>query len=56
MHRLQWRTLQADIIFLCVQWYLRYPPNHRHFEEMRRELGLTVNFTKLDCDRSSLRT
>jgi transposase-like protein len=50
------RSLQADIIFLCVQWYLRYPPNHRHLEEMRQELGLTGNPTTLDCDRSSLRT
>ena len=56
MHRLQWRTLQADIIFLCVQWYLRYPLIYRHFEEMRRQQGLTVNPKTLDCVRSSLRT
>ena len=30
----KWRHFQAEIILLCVRWYLRYPLSYRDLEEM----------------------
>ena len=30
----KWRHFHADIILLCVRWYLRYPLSYRDLEEM----------------------
>jgi hypothetical protein len=32
-----WRHFQADIILLCVRWYLRYTLSYRDLEEMMLE-------------------
>jgi hypothetical protein len=32
-----WRHFQADIILLCVRWYLRYALSYRDLEEMMLE-------------------
>ncbi len=33
----KWRHYEADIILLCVRWYLRYSLSYRDLEEMMRE-------------------
>ena len=32
----KWRHFQADLILLCVHWYLRYSLSYRDLEEMMR--------------------
>jgi transposase, IS6 family len=46
-HPFKWRHFQADIILLCVRWYLRYSLSYRDLEEMMRERGLHVDHTKI---------
>ena len=41
----KWRHFQADIILLCVRWYLRYALSYRDLEEMMLERGLHVDHT-----------
>jgi transposase-like protein len=43
----KWRHFQADIILLCVRWYLRYPLSYRNLEEMMQERGLHVDHTTI---------
>jgi IS6 family transposase len=43
----KWRHFQAEIILLCVRWYLRYPLSYRDLEEMMRERGLHVDHTTI---------
>ena len=52
----KWRHLQAEIILLCVRWYLRYPLSYRDLEEMMRERGLHVDHTTIYRSRAMLRT
>jgi len=46
-HPFKWRHFQADIILLCVRWYLRYSLSYRDLEEMILELGLHVDHTTI---------
>jgi IS6 family transposase len=39
----KWRHYEADMILLCVRWYLRYSLSYRDLEEMMRERGLQVD-------------
>ena len=39
----KWRHYEADVIMLCVRWYLRYQLSYRDVEEMMRERGLSVD-------------
>ena len=43
----KWRHFQADIILLCVRWYLRYALSYRDLEEMMMERGLRVDHTTI---------
>ncbi len=43
----KWRHFQADIILLCVRWYLRYSLSYRDLEEMMLERGLMVDHTTI---------
>src|SRR5579864_4076775 len=43
----KWRHFQAEIILLCVRWYLRYPLSYRDLEEMMLERGLHVDHTTI---------
>src|SRR2546421_4873448 len=43
----KWRHDEADIILLCVRWYLRYSLSYRDLEEMMRERGLQVDHTTI---------
>src|SRR3982751_3557872 len=37
------RHFEAEIIVLCVRWYLRYPLSLRQLEEMMAERNLSVD-------------
>jgi IS6 family transposase len=43
----KWRHFEADIIVLCVRWYLRYSLSYRDLEEMMAERGLSVDQTTI---------
>ena len=43
----KWRHFEADIILLCVRWYVRYSLSYRDLEEMMRERGLQVDHTTI---------
>ena len=43
----KWRHYEADIILLCVRWYLRYSLSYRDLEEMMRERALHVDHTTI---------
>src|SRR5437660_5290431 len=43
----KWRHYEADIILLCVRWYLRYTLSYRDLEEMMAERGLSVAHTTI---------
>ena len=46
-HPFKWRHFEAEIILLCVRWYLRYLLSYRHLEEMMDERGLPVDHTTI---------
>ncbi len=46
-HPFKWRHFQADLILLCVQWYLRYSLSYRDLEEIMLERGLYVDHTTI---------
>src|SRR5258708_3010082 len=43
----KWRHFQANIILLCVRWYLRYSLSYRDLEEMMAERGLSIDHTTI---------
>jgi transposase, IS6 family len=43
----KWRHFEAEIILLCVRWYLRYSLSYRDLEEMMAERGLSVDHTTI---------
>ncbi len=43
----KWRHFEAEIILLCVRWYLRYALSYRDLEEMMLERGLHVDHTTM---------
>ena len=43
----KWRHFQAEIILLCVRWYVRYALSYRDLEEMMLERGLHVDHTTI---------
>jgi transposase, IS6 family len=43
----KWRHFQADVILLCVRWYLRYALSYRDLEELTRERGLHIDHTTI---------
>ncbi|GHO71401.1 hypothetical protein KSC_102930 [Ktedonobacter sp. SOSP1-52] len=43
----KWRHFEAEIILLCVRWYLRYSLSYRDLEEIMRERGLQVDHTTI---------
>src|SRR5579859_4812717 len=43
----KWWHYQAEIILLCVRWYLRYGLSYRDLEEMMAERGLTVDHSTI---------
>jgi len=43
----KWRHFEAEIILLCVRWYLRYALSYRDLEELMLERGLHVDHTTI---------
>ena len=43
----KWRHFEAEIIVLCVRWYLRHSLSYRDLEEMMRERGLHIDYTTI---------
>jgi hypothetical protein len=43
LHPFKWRHFEAEIILLCVHWYLRYGLSYRDLEEIMRERGLAID-------------
>jgi transposase, IS6 family len=43
----KWRHFEAEIMLLCVRWYLRYALSYRDLEEMMVERGITVDHTTI---------
>ncbi len=43
----KWRHFEAEIILLCVRWYLRYALSYRDVEELMAERGLGVDHTTI---------
>jgi transposase, IS6 family len=43
----RWRHFEAEMIWLCVRWYLRYSLSSRDLEEMMLERGLHVDHTTI---------
>jgi IS6 family transposase len=43
----KWRHFEADIILLCIRWYVRYALSYRDLEEMMQERGLHVDHTTI---------
>src|SRR5271157_451635 len=43
----KWRHFEADIMLLCVRWYVRYSLSYRDLEEMMLERGLHVDHTTI---------
>lgn len=43
----KYRHYQAEIILLCVRWYLRYSLSYRDVEEIMAERGLSADHTTI---------
>ncbi len=43
----KWRHFQAEIILLCVRWYLRYPLSYRDLEKIMLERGFQIDHTTI---------
>ena len=43
----KWRLYEAEIMLLCVRWYLRYVLSYRDLEEIMRERGLHRDHTTI---------
>jgi transposase, IS6 family len=54
-HPFKWRHFEAEIILLCVRWYLRDALSYRDLEEMMLERGLHVDHTSMYRSRAALR-
>jgi IS6 family transposase len=46
-HPFKWRHFQAEIILLCVRWYVRYALSYRDLEEIMLERGLPIDHTTI---------
>jgi len=43
----KWRHFEAEIILICLRWYLRYSLSYRDVEELMAERGLSVDHTTI---------
>lgn len=43
----KWRHFEAEILLLCIRWYLRYALSYRDLEEIMQERGLCVDHTTI---------
>jgi IS6 family transposase len=47
LHPFKWRHFEAEIILLCVRWYLRYGLSYPDLEEIMRERRLAIDHTTI---------
>ncbi len=45
----KWRHYEAEIILLCVRWYLNYLLSYRQVAEMVNERGWAIHHTTIYC-------
>lgn len=43
----KWRHFEAEIMLLCVRWYVRYVLSYRDLEELMQERGLHIDHTTM---------
>ncbi len=43
----KYRHYEAEIVLLCIRWYLRYALSYRDLEEIMAERGLRVDHTTI---------
>jgi IS6 family transposase len=43
----KWRHFEAEIILICVRWYLRYALSYRDVKELMAEQGLSIDHTTI---------
>jgi IS6 family transposase len=43
----KWRHFEAEIILICLCWYLRYALSYRDVEELMAERGLSIDHTTI---------
>jgi transposase, IS6 family len=43
----KWRHYQAEIILVCLRWYLRYSLSYRDLEELMTERGLKLDHSTI---------
>ena len=43
----KWRHFEAEIILLCMRWYLRYALSYRDLEELLLERGISVDHSTI---------
>jgi IS6 family transposase len=43
----KWRHFEAEIILICLRWYLRYALSDRDVEELMAERGLSIDHTTI---------
>jgi transposase, IS6 family len=46
-HLFKWRHFQAEIMLLCVRWYMRYSLSSRELEEMMRERSIQIDHSTI---------
>src|SRR5258708_2947009 len=46
-HPFKWRHFEAEIILLCIRWYLRYSLSYRDLAEIMLERGVQVDHTTI---------
>lgn len=38
----------ADVILVCIRWYVAYPLSYRHIEELMEERGVSVDLSTIN--------
>ncbi len=51
-YQFKWRHFEAEIILLCVRWYLRYALSFRDLEEMAYRCISDQTIRRSSCTRS----
>jgi transposase-like protein len=48
MHNFKGMRFPADVILVCMRWYVAYPLSYRHLEEMMQERGVFVDHSSIN--------
>lgn len=38
---------RIDVILVCLRWYVVYPLNYRHLEEIMEERGVSIDHSSI---------